>query len=224
MIKIKNKEKLYELIHKHSLKSIFSEDLLPKLELHMFKKNEHICSMGEELKYFYFFVEGSAKVYKTLPNGKSTLIKFYEPVQLVGDIEIINKINANCSVQALKSSICIAIPINTVNSIALNDSNFLMYITKSLADKLASQSINSSITIVYPLETKLATYLLKVNNKNVVLIPNYSNLADLLGASYRHLNRVLNKLSEKEIIVKDKNCIKILNKKELKTLSGDLYK
>lgn len=223
LIVVKNEDKLLELINKYELNSIFSQEVMPFLELHMFKKNEHICFMDEELKYFYFFVDGKAKVYKTLPNGKSLLLKFYEPIQLIGDLEVISKIKANCSVKSLKSSLCIGIPINKVNSLSLKDPNFLMYITKSLSNKLASQSLTSSITIVYPLENKLANYLLSVNHRNIVLVDNYSNLADLLGTSYRHLSRVLNKLVEKEIILKDKNEIKIINKKDLKNISGDLY-
>ncbi|WP_415331425.1 helix-turn-helix domain-containing protein [Clostridium perfringens] len=43
-----------------------------------------------------------------------------------------------------------------------------------------------------------------------------------LGTSYRHLNRVLNKLIEKEIILKDKNEIKIINKEELENICVDL--
>lgn len=222
LIVVKNEDKLVELINKYNLNSIFSQEISPFLELHMFKKNEHICFMDEELKYFYFFVDGKAKVYKTLPNGKSLLLKFYEPIQLIGDLEVISKIKANCSIKVLKSSLCIGIPINIVNSTALKDPNFLMYITQSLSNKLASQSLTSSITIIYPLENKLASYLLNINHKNIVTIDNYSNLADLLGTSYRHLSRVLNKLVEKEIIIKDKNKIKILNKKELKNISGDL--
>lgn len=178
--------------------------------------------MDDSLKYFYFFVDGRAKVYKTLANGKSFLLKFYEPVQLIGDLEVIANVDTNCSVQALKSSLCIAIPIDIINSIALKDPNFLMYITKSLAKKLEAQSVSSSIAMYYTLETRLATYLLQANNKNIVSVHSYSNLASLLGTSYRHLNRMLNKFIEFNVISKDKNQIKILDKKELKNLSGDL--
>ncbi len=222
MILVKNEEKLLELINKYELNSIFSQEIMPFLELHMFKKNEHICFMNEELNYFYFFVHGKAKVYKTLPNGKSLLLEFYEPVQLIGDLEVISKIKANCNVKALKSSLCIAIPIQVVNSIALKDLNFLMYITKNLSSKLAKCSVTSSITITYPLENKLASYLLAMNSKHIIRIDNYSNLADLLGTSYRHLNRVLNKLIEKGIILKDKNEIKIINKEDLENICVDL--
>ncbi len=113
-------------------------------------------------------------------------------------------------------------PIQAVNSIALKDLNFLMYITKNLSNKLAQCSVTSSITITYPLENKLASYLLAMNSNNIIMIDNYSNLADLLGTSYRHLNRVLNKLVEKGIILKDKNEIKILNKEELENICVDL--
>lgn len=36
LIKVKNKEKLNELINKHNLSSIFSNELTPHLELHIF--------------------------------------------------------------------------------------------------------------------------------------------------------------------------------------------
>ena len=75
---------------------------------------------------------------------------------------------------------------------------------------------------IFPLENKLASYLLAMNSNNIIMIDNYSNLADLLGTSYRHLNRVLNKLVEKGIILKDKNEIKILNKEELENICVDL--
>jgi hypothetical protein len=36
----------------------------------MAKKNEFICRENEEIDYLYFFVEGKAKAFNTLSNGK----------------------------------------------------------------------------------------------------------------------------------------------------------
>lgn len=221
MVLINDREILMKLIYKYELQSIFPKEIIPLLELHMFKKNEHICFMNEELKYLYFFIHGKAKVYKTLPNGKSLLLEFYEPIQLIGDLEVISKVRANCSIKVLCKSLCIAIPVKEVNNIALKDLNFLMYITKNLSKKLERCSVSSSITITYNLETKLANYLL-ARNEHIITIDNYSNLAELLGTSYRHLNRTLNKLIEDKIISKEKNEIKILNIKALESLCIDL--
>lgn len=38
LIVVKNEDKLLELINKYDLNSIFSQEILPFLELHMFKK------------------------------------------------------------------------------------------------------------------------------------------------------------------------------------------
>ncbi|MDK0902115.1 hypothetical protein P5F45_10490 [Clostridium perfringens] len=38
MLLVKNEEKLLEVINKYELNSIFSQEIMPFLELHMFKK------------------------------------------------------------------------------------------------------------------------------------------------------------------------------------------
>ncbi len=48
-------------------------------------------------------------------------------------------------------------------------------------------------------------------------------MADLLGTSYRHLIRTVNKSCDEKIIKKEKNFISILNISSLKMLAGDLY-
>ena len=48
-------------------------------------------------------------------------------------------------------------------------------------------------------------------------------MADLLGTSYRHLIRTINKLCDEKIIRKEKNSIVILNINALEELAGDLY-
>ena len=64
MLLVKNEEKLLEVINKYELNSIFSQEIMPFLELHMFKKNEHICFMNEELNYLYFLFMAKQKYTK----------------------------------------------------------------------------------------------------------------------------------------------------------------
>ncbi|WP_109606267.1 helix-turn-helix domain-containing protein [Oceanotoga teriensis] len=51
-----------------------------------------------------------------------------------------------------------------------------------------------------------------------------TELADLLGTSYRHLNRVIKKLSEIGVIKREDNFIKIIDRVYLEGLAGDIYK
>ena len=95
-----------------------------------------------------------------LLNGKSLLIKFYSPVQIVGEIEILNKSTIDCNIQAIKESICIAIPRKKIEEKCLKDPKFLYYISTHLSLKLSSASLSSSVNMLYPLENRLASYRL----------------------------------------------------------------
>ena len=111
MIKLDNKNKLDYFIDKFGINKHFSKDISEIVELHYFKKGSYICKKGDKLNYFYFFVDGRAKVYISTPNGKSLLIRFYSPLQVIGDIEINNSNDVDCNIQAIKDCMCIGIPL-----------------------------------------------------------------------------------------------------------------
>ncbi len=56
----------------------------------------------------------------------------------------------------------------------------------------------SSVNLLYTLESRLAAYILAlaIDKVEVILDESYADMADLLGTSYRHLARVLNKFVE----------------------------
>lgn len=226
MIKINDKNKLNYYIKKYKIDEIFSSNMSSYMELHYFKKNEHICSSGEELKYLYFFLDGKAKVYIAAPNGKSLLIRFYAPIQIIGDTEILNNTTIDCNIQAVEDSLCLAIPRNIIEKIALKDVHFLSYVCKQLAFKLSSASLSSSMNMLYPLENRLARYILESYSTSSSQDENSESLthiSELLGTSYRHLLRVLDKFCSENIIKKSNKTIVILDTQKLEDLAGDLY-
>ena len=226
MFKVIDDNKLNYYIKKYNINDIFSNDMKKYMEIHHFKKNEHICSAGEELRYLYFFIDGRAKVYITAPNGKSLLIRFYSPIQIIGDTEILNNTNIDCNIQAVEDCICIAILREVIEEIALKDPKFLYYTCKQLAFKLSSASLSSSINMLYPLENRLASYILATYATEYSHDSNSDNLthvSELLGTSYRHLLRVLDKFSSEGMIRKDGKDITILDLEKLEELAGDLY-
>ncbi|MCG4722821.1 cyclic nucleotide-binding domain-containing protein, partial [Alistipes putredinis] len=72
-------------------------------------------------------VEGKAKVFKTLPNGKSSLLSFYNSLGVIGDLEFINEEVASGTLQALSSCNCLAIPIDIARVKLINDCKFLRF-------------------------------------------------------------------------------------------------
>lgn len=224
MLKIDDNKKLNYYVDKYKINEIFSSDMLSCMEIHHFKKNEHICLSGEDIRYLYFFVEGKSKVYISTPNGKSLLIRFYSPVQIVGEIEILNKTATDCNVQAITDCICIAIPRKEIEEKCLKDPKFLYYVSIHLSLKLSSASLSSSVNVLYPLENMLASYILETHtNEDSNNTENLTQISEFLGSSYRHLLRVLNKLESEHIIKRNNKKLIILDKYRLKELAGDLY-
>ncbi len=223
---IHDSQRIETYIKKYNIESWFTELSVADVKLLSYKQGEYMARSGEPLEYFKFFVKGRAKVYTVMQNGKSYLLSFYEPIQVIGDVELMNDPNmgCNCHVETLTPCTCIGIPMDLVSKKYLDDNTFLRAVGRSLAIKTFNESVDSSINLLYTLESRLAAYILALapNLKEVQLNETYSDMAELLGTSYRHLARVLNKFSDEGLIEKSRKSIKILKPEGLKTYAGDL--
>lgn len=231
MIKINDNKLLRKYIEKFCIDELFSENMSEYMELILWNKNEFICRESESLNYLYFIVDGKAKVCKNMSNGKSLLISFYKPFRIVGDVEFTRTNIADCTVQAIEDTYGIGISFNVVRTKLFNDCRFLFNICKYLGEKLSASSTNSSINLLYSLENKLASYIYAFiddkDNRGILEFEfegSYNEIAELLGTSYRHLNRTLNKFCDDGILEKKSKSYIIKDIYKLKILSADLYK
>lgn len=227
MKKIHDKEKLKAYIDKYGIDKIFSRDMTEYMELLAFEENDYICKAGERLDTFFFFVEGKAKVYAAQSNGKSLLLCFYYPFKVLGDLEFQHLENADCSVQVIEAGCCIGISMDNIRRYLGGDVKFLKYVCSSLGEKLRRLSNYSSINLLYPLENRLSSYILGCRRSDeqnhIVFEGNLSEVAELLGTSYRHLLRTLNLLCDQKAIKKNIHNYEILDMDKLESLAGDLY-
>lgn len=210
-----------------NMQKIFIDDMKSHMRLLKFDKNEYLIREDEDLEYLLFFIQGKAKVFKTLPNGRSLLLDFYKPFRVIGDIEIVKNQSATGTIQALSTCYCLAIPMEKARLKLIKDNKFLKFTCESLAEKLAAVSMNSSINLLYPLENRLASYinesLIYGDDLYIDFDENLNNIAELLGSSYRHLLRTFNTLCKKGVLKREGGRYKIINKTLLKDLAGDLY-
>jgi len=213
-------------IKKHKLDRWFNQLDTSDMKIIRFNRGEYLARSGEPLDHFMFFVRGRAKIYTVMENGKSYLLSFYEPMQVLGDVELMNdpKMGCNCHVEALVECDCIAIPMELVVEKFLDDNAFLRAIGRSLAVKTYQESMASSVNLLYTLESRLAAYILAlpIEKNEILLGESYSDMADLLGTSYRHLARVMTKFEEENLISKSRKTINILNESGLRDYAGDL--
>lgn len=231
MKKIDDSYVLEKYYNELNMNKLFTKDMKSHMQLIKYEHNEYLSRDGDNLDYFLFLVNGKAKVFKTLPNGKSLLLSFYKPCRVIGDIELVNHKPATATLQALSPCYCIAIRMDKAREELICDSKFLKFMCESLAEKLDAVSMNSSINLLYPLENRLASYInesllynkIEGDNLYIDFGENLVNLAELLGSSYRHLLRTLNSLCKKQVLEKDQKGYKLVNKNLLVELAGDLY-
>ena len=213
-------------IKKYNLDNWFDKLETNDMKIIRYNRGEYLARSGEPLDHFMFFVRGRAKIYTVMENGKSYLLSFYEPMQVIGDVELMNdpKMGCNCHVEALVECDCLAIPMELMVDKFFEDTSFLRAVAKSLAIKTFQESMASSVNLLYTLESRLAAYILAlaVDKSEVVLDESYSDMADLLGTSYRHLARVMNKFVEDGLIEKNKKAILILDHDSLQDHAGEL--
>jgi len=219
---------LKRYIEKFELDIIDDLGIKNQLELVAFEKNEYIYQMSEPVDYFYFFVKGKAKVYITMENGKRLLLRFYRPLMVIGDLEFASNgsNHASTNIKTLSKVHCIRVPINSLRKKYSNDAQFVKFINKSLAEKLESLSISSSINLLYPLENRLASYLMYLYSgqaEKEIFIDQLRDIAELLGTSYRHLLRIFKLFSNRGFIRREKNKITIIDEDALQALAGNLY-
>jgi len=224
-----------ELIRYHlkqqNILDIISDDILNALQIYSFKPNEFIVRSNHPADFLYFYINGRSKVTYTLENGKSLLLRFYNSFEVIGDVELFEYDRYISDMLAITHVTCIGVKTDFLLKRIHHHPELLMYFCRTLAHKLASFNKASAINLLYPLENRLAGYLIAVSDQNTesaniieeIQTGNLTELADLLGSSYRQLTRVIKKLKTDHIIRKDEHRIEIIDRERLVILAKELY-
>ncbi|MFL0268191.1 Crp/Fnr family transcriptional regulator [Candidatus Clostridium radicumherbarum] len=225
MKRISEDKLLKYYIEKFNIENILDLEIINYAQIHFFEREEYIFEAESNLEYYYFLVEGKIKISYLFENGKSMLLKFYKEFNSIGDLELLKNIPIRCNVEAVEDSYLIAIPSEILRKKYFDNVKFLHHLIDSLSEKLFATINNSSYNFVYPLINRLSSYLVEhITDKNyIILNSTFEEIAQFLGATYRHLNRTLKELEAKSIINCEDKKIYILNEEKLRELSKNLY-
>lgn len=212
----------HKMIEAFPIQEVLTDYEQYPLELVRYKKGEHIFQYGDPLTFICFFLSGKAKVYTLLSNGKHFLHTFYNQFEIVGDIEFINQLTITTNVLALSDVYCFLLPLKQCHNKLYDDRKFLRAACSHLAKKLDTTGQFNSHNLLYPLEERLASYIINTS-ENYIFHENLTALSELLGTSYRHLLRTLKDFCDKEYLKKEDGVYKIIAPTQLKTLGADIY-
>ena len=169
----------------------FAENLYESglIRVKHFKKGSLLVQQGYALSKVYILKHGISKCYYSAENGKNYILEFLSEGEILGDIELIKKMDCLCTVEALTEVEAFAIPVPLINSILQKDIAFSKLLIEELADKVINTSVRSSVQQLYSIQTALDNLLTLQSKQNIFLAK--EDIAAYLGITLRSLNRLL---------------------------------
>lgn len=186
-------------------------------------QGDYILKEGDPISYLYFVVAGKAKVCRSVSNGKQLLLCFFLSEGIIGDLEMMTEqTTAFATLQAVTDFTCIALPLSRYAKALRENPIFMNHIARGLAKKLIQSDTNSAITILHSVQERLCAYICQTA-QNDLFHEMLTDVASLLGTSYRHLLRCLDRLCLDGVLKKSPCGYLIIDAQELKCRAGDFY-
>ncbi|WP_028537082.1 Crp/Fnr family transcriptional regulator [Paludibacterium yongneupense] len=203
-------------------------NLLGHFTLQRYEKGQPICEVGQAIDSLSFLVEGRAKVFMPMENARQLLLCFYEPLQMLGDLEMFEaQPRTVTGVEALTACACLQLKRTVVIEHLADNPVFLRQMCLSLGRKLGRVNRNSALNMLHPVEHRLASYILgtasRENGKPAEFTGNLTQIADFLGTSFRHLHRTLQGFCTLGFLAKTKTRYTILNEFALKQRAAGIF-
>lgn len=216
-------------LEKYDMTEIFMAPLTEQMTLSVFERGESIAPLNEPLTHFHLLVEGKLKIYTLQENGKKVLIRFYRPMSVIGDLEYVSNYPVRAVVEALEQTTLITIPMAVLRENTMDCHKFLRFVIGTLSQKLYTWSNMAGLNLVYPLENRVASYLVSITEisdrtrLDEIQVNSLEEMADLLCSSYRHLHRILESFESQGIISRKRSNIRILDFDRLEALSVGIF-
>jgi len=206
--------------HFDFLKKIgFSPTNLGDFSLKVYEKGEYVFLQGDEIRNIAVIYSGKVHIEISAKTGKTLLLAIYSSSALLGDIEFFTDTLATSCAKAVTS-----VSLLSVRFDRLRDENtqILSILGHSLAHKLARSVQNNAMNILNEADARIASYIC-LTAENGCFQANLTKLAEILGISYRHLSRTLQKLCSQEVLEKDRQVFFIKDPEKLQALAQDHY-
>ncbi|MEC1177480.1 Crp/Fnr family transcriptional regulator [Metasolibacillus meyeri] len=203
----------------------FSENL-QQAEIRTFEKEEPILLAGEEIDGLYFLLEGSYNVLSPEINGKELLLRKCTPPAILGDIELFQHclIQSNCI--AKERCTFLFITQQAYEQTFKFDADFTQLLLEELTFKLKTCTTLSRVNALSAVAVKFAAYLCTIESSDIandyLKVQNLQEIAALIGTTSRHMNRVLQKWAEQQIIERHDDTIHITDWQAIQAISEDI--
>ena len=217
MKKIEGKRSEYYLNNK-SFNDLFPKQVLSYAYVCECAAGETLVRQGQQIYDLYYLVEGRCSIHTFLSNGKKMTLSNVSAPALIGEIELLDLKSATFSVRTLEDSVLIVCPLNPCRDILLNDNRFLRKLCVSIIRKEERSAFKAIHASGFPLKIRIADFILD-NREGSLFRMKKVQMAELLGASYRHVETIMASLVNEGYLKKEKLIYRIIDEKRLAGLA-----
>lgn len=200
------------------LREYFGFDIMPYTTTVSFESGDRIMQEGTQPAFLYYLVEGRAKLFLSHENGRISLINFLNAPCFIGEMELLGAQKTANGVTAVTCCTCLAIRIEECRELLLNDTVFLRHLCLFLSKKAIGNTYNYSLNQTYPLEVRLANFILMTEHAGLYR-EKHSETAEFLGVTYRHLLYVLADFVKRGLLKKTEQGYRIADRDTLRKIA-----
>jgi CRP-like cAMP-binding protein len=218
-------DSIEDYVRRYSLARLLSPDLTASLRLLRRAPGELLLRAGDPVRDILFLVEGRTKTYSTTDNGQSVLAAFSRPFDVFGEAELFSAERYTLSIESVEDCACLALSAEAIRKTAERNVRLLSYFCARMGAKLSSRIVAESINLRYPVEARLASYLLAAADEDGRIrgAADLGELADFIGASYRQLARVVRRFRDEGILDRKRGSLRLLDRGKLAPFAVDRY-
>ncbi len=192
------------------------------------KKGAVIFEEGSAVEGIYFVYEGKIKVHKKWGTGKELIVRIAGQGAILGHRGLGKSMLYPISATALEASTVCFIDLDFFNATVKVNSDFTYRLMMFFAEELQESEKNMRNLAHMTVKGRVAQALIMLHEKFGLTTDGYINivlsrqdLASLAGTTYETVFRIMNELSQEEIVAVANKDIRILNNEKLIRLTDE---
>ena len=201
--------------------SHFSFDIRPYLRVVTYKKGEYIIRDTDHLTRVLYLETGTAKLYGIHKNGRQSLINFFTPPAFFGVPELFEENKRPYPLVAQTKCRFIEIDTRGCRAGLLQDARFLRFCCSMALKQNVTQNRKYMSLTAYPSRNNFAACLLLLQNGGLLSVK-YTEIAEYLTISYRHLMHLISTMCEEQILERVPKGVRILDWDKVRELAEEI--
>ncbi|XKE94566.1 Crp/Fnr family transcriptional regulator [Metaplanococcus flavidus] len=210
-----------DYLQQFELLDLFPEHVREEMFVASYSSGERLFSQSDEADTLYLLVKGKLKISILSPEGKRLILAFKSQFDIVGDVEYVRECPFINTVEAVTDIVVIGISYDALHKHMADNAAWLKFLLQTITTKFETKTRAMNFNLLYTVDVRAASYLLSMTPTQPMLeSTSLIDMADLIGTSYRHLNRVLQQFEQAGWIVKKRGKITLLDRDALLEQAG----